>query len=120
MYPIRIFGIRVPPDGHFECALYDDAAREDGRETVTCFASLGELAVHVARMLFETDPDTVMLCIRQPEHLLNLLAFKAKPSVRGFRGVANPETKRCSADEQVTFLKYLYAELRAVESETKE
>jgi hypothetical protein len=120
MYPIRIFGIRVPPDGHFEYALYDDTAREDGREPVTCFPTIEDLGAFVARMLFEADPDTAVLCVRQPDHMRNLLAFSAKPMVREFNAVSNPETKRLTSDERIAFMHSLHTELCSVDAEKKE
>jgi hypothetical protein len=114
MYPIRIFGIRVPPDGHFEYALYDDTAHYDERDPVTCLASIDDLAAYVARMLFELDRDTVFLCVRQPRHLSNLIAFSAKSLLRGI------ETRLLTGDERVAFLQGLHTELCSLDARKDE
>ena len=117
MYPIRIFGIRVPPDIVFEYALYDDTAHYDARESVTCFSSPEDMAAFVARVLFETNRETALLCVRQPEHLHNLFAFSARPLFLDSNGVFIRETRLLTADERVAFLESLYTELCSVKSE---
>lgn len=116
MYPIRVFGIRVPPEGHIEYALYDDTAHAESKEPVTCRRTLSELAALVAHIITEKDPATARLCIHQPDHLRNLFTFRAKPSVREFRNVSNPETLRLAHDEATLFSRMLLHELRLLEN----
>jgi hypothetical protein len=106
MYPIRIFGIRVPPDGHYAYAQYDDVAVANGKNPIVSRpTTLKKVAIRIACTMFREKWDDALLCVREEKHAHNLFAFSAKPEVRGI------ETRGLDPEEQEKFLIYFHTTL---------